>query len=156
MEYKKKGFTLIELLFSLTIVGIILGITLPKYANFTERKRLESDAKKMVDTLELARKKAVSSDIAANCLDFAGYQVNITQNSYSLEAICEINQTLQSYSFSPTVTVTSGNLSVQFDAITGLISKDQSYIITLHNNAINKNLNIDVNISGVITMGEVY
>ena len=40
---KEKGFTLIELVVVIAITGILSGISVPRYAGFLERAKIEND-----------------------------------------------------------------------------------------------------------------
>ncbi|MEK7495679.1 MAG: prepilin-type N-terminal cleavage/methylation domain-containing protein, partial [Patescibacteria group bacterium] len=58
---KSSGFTLIEILVVTTITLIFLGVGLVQYNANTERFKLKNEGKKLVDVLELAKKKALSA-----------------------------------------------------------------------------------------------
>lgn len=93
-----KSFTLIEILVVVSIIVLFSGITLAAYNNYTEEKKLEADARKIVDVFELARKKANSAD-ASLCdrpspnqnevFHVGNFTVAITsENTYQLRTEC--------------------------------------------------------------------
>ena len=134
----KKAFTLIELLIAVAVVMLISAITFPKYNDFTERKRLESEAKQLVDVLELAKKKSMSSDLYKTCSNFGGYKVDVLSNSYTLNFICNsVSQTVQTYNFSAKNTIDLSKIgAVTFIPIDGTLQTEKNYI--LKNSALNK------------------
>lgn len=90
----KNGYTLIELLIVITIIALFSGLSLAYYNNFSETKKLDADTAKFLNVIELARKKAVSSD-ASMCSGpnitpaVAEYNVNLLdQSSYQLAPNC--------------------------------------------------------------------
>ena len=107
-----KGFTLIEIIIVLGIIGILSGFGIAKYNTYTQQLVLRNQAKKIVDFIELAKKKAISADLYQDCSNFLGYQVVINAGTFLLNFNCDgTYTTLQSY---PT-TMTDG-----VTAITGI------------------------------------
>ncbi len=43
MKNNENGFTLVELLAVVVIVGVLIGIAVPRFVNLTERSRLAAD-----------------------------------------------------------------------------------------------------------------
>lgn len=86
----KKGFTLIELVISVSIILLFSGITLAFFNDFTEDKKLDAEADKLINTLELARSKAINSDASVACTSgsIKGYKVKITVSNYTLSIHC--------------------------------------------------------------------
>jgi len=82
-----KSFTLIELLLTTTIILIFGGLSLAYYNNFTQERNLRNEALKLANTLELAKKKANSSEVQ-NCSSFCGYQFLVNSNSYAVNICC--------------------------------------------------------------------
>ena len=77
------GFTLIELLVVISISLISLGLSLPRYNDSASQLKLKNEGKKLVDVLELAKKKALSADLFdKNCANFSGYRVTSALGSY--------------------------------------------------------------------------
>ena len=152
----KKAFTLIELLIAVAVVMLISAITFPKYNDFTERKRLESEAKQLVDVLELAKKKSMSSDLYKTCSNFGGYKVDVLSNSYTLNFICNsASQTVQTYNFSAKNTIDLSKIgAVTFIPIDGTLQTEKNYI--LKNSALNKAIQITISRVGVISLGNIY
>lgn len=147
------GFTLIELLIVITIIIIFAGVSLAYYNNFIEEKKLETETQKLVDILELAKKKAAAADIGNyRCNPFFGYRVSITPSSYRLILCCALNcdtnYSIQNYNLEPNITISTGVGPVQFKPLSaGVIS---STTIKLKNLSINKCQQIIINSAGVI------
>lgn len=83
---KNNGFTLLELTIVVSIILLFSAFSIANYTSFNEEKKLEQEAKKIVDTLNLASKKASSGD--SSCIDFRGYQVTFTTLNYTLQSLC--------------------------------------------------------------------
>ena len=60
---KSKGFTLIELIVVMGILSIFSGIFLARYNENASQLKLKNEAKKLIDVLELAKKKALNGDL---------------------------------------------------------------------------------------------
>lgn len=87
----RSGYTLIELLVVTSIIIIVMGILLSYFNEFSNDKKLEQEAKKIGDVLDLAKKKANASDVskcsAGSSLD--SYGVRITSGTqYQLYPYC--------------------------------------------------------------------
>jgi len=90
----RKSFTLIELIIVVAIIALFSGITMAYFNNFTREKQLSNNTKKLIDVVDLARKKTNSGDNSM-CLGADGtsdgFSVVITgANSYKLEPVCMV------------------------------------------------------------------
>ncbi len=106
------GFTFIELLIVVMIISAFSGLSLAYYNNFNKASKLNTEANKLLQTLELAKKKATSRDVEGfevNCANldnshpnntFDGYQIVLTANGYDLKIVCKgIATPIYSYSY---------------------------------------------------------
>lgn len=139
---KKKGFTLIEIFLSITIIGIILGMTAPVYSQFLKRNDLSIAGEATLGGLRRASSLAVAGieddDWGVNVdnggviifkgNDFSGRDVNFDEVQ----------------DFSPNIIV-SGIQQIIFSKLSGLPS--DSGTITIENNAGNSR-NITINEEG--------
>lgn len=94
------GFTLIELIIVISVLTLFFGFSLAMYNDFNETKKLEAETKKLVEVLELAKKKIISGDKSAlsddySSCDLIAYKVIITSDKeYKLSAnVCKNNDT---------------------------------------------------------------
>lgn len=153
---KNKGFTLIELLIVITITVIFLGISLAQYNNFTEQTKLKNEARKLIDVIELAKKKVLSSDLQdKNCSNFTGYQITLNTNDYSLFFCCELScvTNTNTYDLSSNITITVGTGNLNFPPLmTGLNITIPS--IQLKNSVINKCVVISISPVAIIELAE--
>ncbi len=89
----KKGFTLLELIIVIMLTIVFSGLSLPYFNANTNEKKLDKEAKHVIDFIELAKQKSASSSIsetnAASCYEFRGYQLVFdSAASYRLRACC--------------------------------------------------------------------
>ena len=149
---KKRGFTLIELIVVVLIMIIIIGMSLASYNNFNEEKKLDSDADKLTDILEMARKKSIAAEIVAPCTSFQGYAVDISTSSYKLQQCCDDSCTdFSSYNLAGTNQVISGIGNIRFKPLLGEISNDN--LITIENKITTKSISINISPLGIIEEG---
>ena len=151
-----KSFTLIELLVTTTIILIFGGLSLAYYNNFTQEKNLKSEALKLVNILEIAKKKANSGDLSGLTCNggFNAYQVNVTSSGYSLWLRCggnSVSPAVFSYGFpsSNNISIISGTGNYNFREL-NLTSTAGT--IQIRNSNIGKCLTITISSSGVITL----
>jgi type IV fimbrial biogenesis protein FimT len=55
----QRGFTLMELMFSITILGILLGVAVPSFLETVRNNRLVSQNNEVISSLNLARSEAL-------------------------------------------------------------------------------------------------
>lgn len=152
---KNNGFTLIEFLVVISVILLFLGVTLPRYNDYSSQQKLKSEAKKMIDVFELAKKKALSADLFdKNCTNFTSYRVTVASGSYSLSFGCSsIYSTVQTYNLLTNITATAGTGDYNF---TPLMSNPDfsSDTIRLRNAAISKCVDISISPIGIIELDE--
>lgn len=153
--FNLKGFTLVELLVVISISLVFLGLSLPRYNDSASQLKLKSEGKKLVDVLELAKKKTLSADLFdKNCASFTGYRITIASGSYSLLFGCaSVYSTVQSYSLTTNMTTIIGTGNYNFSPLminSGFISNT----IRLKNSAISKCVNIFISPIGIIELSE--
>lgn len=121
------GFTIIELLIVIAIIFIFAGTGIAYYNQYNATKLPEKEARRLVDTLELAKKKSSAADIPFSCSGiFQGYRVTITATGYTLEVRCTSSNytTLQSYVFDSGVSAAvTGSITVYFPALNGPVGQ---------------------------------
>ena len=151
----KKSFTIIELLVVISITLIFIGITLAQYNTYTEQTKLKNEAKKLVDVIELAKKKALSADLFdRNCTNFSGYRVVISSGSYLLSFGCALAySTVQNYNLTTNITVTTGTGNYNFSPL--MINPSFiSNTIRFKNSVISKCVDISVSVPGIFELDE--
>lgn len=138
------GFTFIELLIVVMIISAFSGLSLAYYNNFNKASKLDTEANKLLQTLELAKKKATARDIEgyeSHCgyasdpeNIFNGYKVEITTNGYSIKIECTTStgtyeNTVYSYSFLNTAKViTNTTTSILFTPAAGQVTLTEDLV----------------------------
>lgn len=159
---KNNGFTLIELIVVISIALVFLGISLPRYNDYSSQLKLKNEAKKLIDVFELAKKKALSSDLIVTplvtpptyCTDFTGYRIAVSANFYLLQYGCSsVYTTVQTYSFSSNITATTGVGDFDFPPLM-INPAFVSNTITLRNSILGKCVDISISSVGIIELDE--
>src|SRR3989338_1933236 len=123
-----EAFSLIELIVVVVIITVFAGLTFAYYYNFTQERNLDAEAKKLVDILDLAKRKTASGDSSmcnpAQSSTVDSYMVERTSpTTYRLIANC-ITGTAQSVTFTipassnVTITTAGGDQRVTFLTLT--------------------------------------
>lgn len=151
---KNHGYTLIEILVVLGIVTILSGFGIARYNTFTQQLILKNQAKKIVDVIELAKKKATSADLYQDCSDFQGYQVVINANTFLMNFNCGgTYTTIQNYSMTSNVAVTSGTGSLNFLPL-GIGTNLAINSLRLKNSKTDQCIDISISPIGIINIDE--
>jgi|SRR3989339_192888 len=157
MKQLKSAFTFIELIVVVSVALIFLGLSIATFNNYTNQLKLKNEGRKLVDVLELAKKKTLSADLSPNpgCANFSGYRVAISNNGYSLYYGCNLTYTLiKNYTLSSTdISITFGTGNYNF---TPLMNNPQFVedTISLHSSIINKTITISISTIGIIVLDE--
>ncbi len=153
MDKNNLAFTLIELIVTLSIILIFVTLTIPNFNLYTQQLKLKNDGQKFVDIMELAKKKAVTSDLYdQNCSQFNGYRITLNANSYILKFGCAgTYQNIQTYNFEARNSLILGTGDFDFPAL-GLNTNLSINTIRLKNTSINQCLDISVSRIGIISI----
>jgi prepilin-type N-terminal cleavage/methylation domain-containing protein len=152
---KNKGFTLIELIVVIGIVSLFTGISIAKYNENASQLKLRNEAKKLVDVLELAKKKALTGDLLdKNCADFRGYRVIIGSGNYSLNFNCGGTYTeVQNYNLTTNNSIIGGTGNYDFTPL--MINPIfPATAISVKNSSINKSIKVNISSIGIIDIDE--
>lgn len=163
----KKGFTLIEILVVSVIILTFSGTILAQYNQQTQQLKLRNEAKKMIDIMELAKKKALTSDLIPTpnvtpptfCSNFTGYQFILNSNSnYDLRYCCNAScsTVLNTYNLDSKIVITDPVAlpnSLVFTPLMKVFNRTFTSI-TLKNTVINKCLDITISPIGIIELDE--
>ena len=152
---KNKAFTLIEILVVTTIILLFSGVVLTRYNNYTQELKLKNEAKKMLDVVELTKKKALSAELFdSNCTSFTGYRVTISPTTYSMLFGCaSVSSTVQNYNLTTNITVTTGNGDYDFPPL--MINPIFiSNTIRFKNSVISKCVDISVSALGIFELDD--
>jgi len=159
----KKGFTLIEIIITISIILLLSGLSLTLTYNFNQEKILRNEALKLVNILEIAKKKANSGDLSGlNCNGgFNGYQVNVTSSGYSLWLRCggnSVSPAVFSYSFPNNISITNGSGDYYFSELSLKIQipSNPTTTINIKNSNISRCLTVTISSSGVITLFDSF
>lgn len=150
----KKSFTLIEILIIIVIITIFSGLSFAYYNNFTQQLKLKKEAIRLNNVIDLARKKAFSSDIYdSNCPNFQGYKVSISANAYSLIFICDNLKVLQTYNLENNLSIITGTGEMIFPILGRNINININ-TVTIKNN--NQCLDLNIDTLGNVNIGNIY
>lgn len=163
----RDGFNLIELIIVTGIVLLFSGLLLAQYGNFIEQSRLKSEANKLKDILELAKKKTIAKEIPSSCLlGFNGYKIDVRSNGYDLSSccgdICTDSTLIQSFNLSSqtnTISIPSGNQTIQFVPTPAGTLLDTDATVKIKNSSIpnaNKCIDITVTKIGIIGVSDSF
>jgi prepilin-type N-terminal cleavage/methylation domain-containing protein len=154
------SFTLIELLITISIVAIIISLTIPFYNQYTAEQQLKNEGKKIVDLLELARKKAISGDISdsSSCSNFTGYLTAINPTNLQISICCGItsgnncspSSTITAYNLPSQISVSSSSNNFRFTNLEGKTSSSTEITIRIRQTAIGKCTYIYISPLGLI------
>lgn len=146
---KQAGYTLIEILIVLSIIVIFSALSLAYYREFDEQRKLDAEAKQLIDVLNLASKKSSSADLSSNpnCSDFQGYRVKIQNTTtYRLQFKCGISYSnIQSYTLRTGLNLSGPN--VLFEPLS---AETNSSTVTITNTVTSKCINIQINPVGTV------
>ena len=177
MKNNGSGFTLLELIIVIGILMIFAVLSLSYYNNYTDGRKLESEAKNFINALTLASKKAQTAEAVsiAQCTNsFVGYQVVIDTQipfSYSIRRCCgnlycnSSNTRFKKYTSTSNISLLTDTVNnIIFQKLSSGIVVNQGAItapvtITLKNSSLSNNKNcVDITIvkTGASRHGERY
>lgn len=164
---KSNGFTLIEIIITLAITMVLIVAAIPTYHTYNQQLQLKDETKNIFSVLELARKKAISSDFSNpavtpdpftgfTCSNFTGYQVSFTANTYTMSLGCAGGyQPIQTYTISSlnVAIATATPFTITFPPL-GLNTKIATPTIRIKNASISTCQDINISSNGVIEVNE--
>lgn len=162
MKQQISGFTLIELLIVVSITVLFAGISTAQYNTQTQHTKLKNEARKFADVLELAKKKATSSDLIVTplvtpptyCTNFTGYRVDLNSSNYLLRFGCNgVYQTIQTYDLPFNITTTPNNGNFDFLPL-GLGTNITINTVRVKNTSTDQCFDISISQVGVIEVDE--
>ncbi len=151
----KKAFTLIELIISIGIIMVFSGMALPRYNNYNNELKLKKEVKRLVSVIELAKKKALTSDLYdQNCSEFQGYRVAVGTYSFSLNFLCAgMEQEIQEHVLDSNIIISSGTGNIDFPPIGANVNIPIG-TIRLRNDSISKCIDISITSIGIVSTNE--
>lgn len=167
----QNGYSLLEILLVIFIIALFSGISLPYFNASTSTKKLDQEAKQLIDVIELAKAKASAGESnIAGCTIFKGYRVVFDTppsppTQYRLRAccastpaqLCDIPQDIQIYTIQPGMAYTfSANLAsptnyIHFSNLKLGTTLSGNGIIRITNASINKCIRVTVDRIGLVT-----
>lgn len=91
MHHKHKAISFIELVIVVVIIGILAGVSIPRYASFLSTQRVESAARKIKMDLQFAKNRArISSSIRT-------VEFDVLNNSYRIVGMSDFNHKANEY-----------------------------------------------------------
>ena len=145
-----RAFTLIEIIIAVAIILLFAGLAIPRYSVLDQETKLKGQGNKLAEVLELAKKKANSSELYNfSCTDFNGYRVTIGVDSFSLNFGCSgAYETIQLYSLENNISITTG--TGDFDFLPGGFGTNITISsVRLKSAAINKCVDLSITSIGI-------
>lgn len=171
-KHYQQSFTILELLIVCLMIAVFAGFTIPYFVTLTNNKSLDQEAKQIIDVIELAKSKAISSEAnIPGCYTFRGYQIYFDNpaTQYRLrgccssaalpDALCAVYQDLNIYqlhsgqSLSFSANLASPNNFIHFTNLKLGTTLTSSGVIKVMNASTSKCIPITVNSLGLITEG---
>jgi len=91
MHSKRKAISFIELVIVVIIIGILAGVSIPRYGSFLATQRVESAARKIKMDLQFAKNRArISSSIRT-------IEFDVINNSYRILGMNDLNHKANEY-----------------------------------------------------------
>jgi prepilin-type N-terminal cleavage/methylation domain-containing protein len=166
MGRNKYGFTFIELLVVIAIILMISGISLAYYNTFADDKKLDSETRRLIDVLELAKKKAAAGDDSCDALippqNLTGYQVVISSNGYTLQqccgtsGACSATTTLSTYTIDTTQVTIQNTGTYRFKLLSSGVTPIGIGNTVKVKHSVGKCMDISVINTGLIDVGAIY
>jgi prepilin-type N-terminal cleavage/methylation domain-containing protein len=151
----KKAFTLIELIISIGIIVVFSGLALPRYNNYNNELKLKKEVKRLVSVIELAKKKALTSDLYdSGCNEFEGYRVVVGTYSFGLNFLCAgMGQEIQEYLLDSNVIITAGTGNLDFPPIGANVNIPIG-TIRFRSDSIDKCIDVTITSIGIVSTDE--
>ncbi|EKD96192.1 MAG: hypothetical protein ACD_24C00151G0002 [uncultured bacterium] len=157
----QKGFSLIEIIIVVTMISLFSGLSIAGYHSFNEEKKLTAEVNKLVEAIELAKKRTIAGEKRCNTQgsNSSGfwYMVKLTNTSYSIRPFgtssidCSVDFT---YTLTSNFTLTYSNAEIVFylPVVQPINRVSSSTAITITNTTIGKSKQILIQLSGVISI----
>ncbi|MCL4375003.1 prepilin-type N-terminal cleavage/methylation domain-containing protein [Patescibacteria group bacterium] len=147
------SFTLVELLIVTAVILLMTGFSLASYNQYTEDRRLDAEANKVVNMLFLAHKKALSGD-TSQCADPAAelleYEVSFTASGLQISPSCSHGSAdASTLNLETDIVFNPVPGSVTFAPLSGKIPGAGTEVI-VYNNKNNRCKKITISAAGVI------
>ncbi|SMC22710.1 type IV fimbrial biogenesis protein FimT [Andreprevotia lacus DSM 23236] len=128
-KWHDQGFTLVELAIVLTLLGILLAIALPSYANFIDRQRLRAAAETVTGDFNWAkslsrnRSSTIYTSFSSSGSTWCyGFSANASCDC-TTSGSCELKTVLSSGTDFKSVTASSSTINgSKLDAVRGLVT----------------------------------
>lgn len=157
MVKNRRAFTFIELLVSVSVIILFSSMVLAYYNQQTAYKRLDQDTDKLIDVLELAKKKAIAGDVGTRTdCNFYGYTVTfaVSNTAYTLWISCKDGTgtpqyySLKTYQLTNAVEFTSTSM-ITFLSLTGSNNQLQTIILKESSLGPSKAVTISINYGNI-------
>lgn len=165
LTYHSRGYTLLELLIVVAIILIFSGLMLAQYNSSNEQIKLKTEAQKLSNMLELARKKTLARNIIDTCINnFSGYALTLDSNQYTLSYCCAGNcaySTIQTTKFTNSISIVNPPMPYPIQFIPSFQGTNLTSDITVQikNTAIpstNKCIQLSISKIGIVTIDDAF
>lgn len=162
MRLARRGFTLVELLVTFSIIAVLIGISIgtANYIRQRQTTELNAFAREVKAHLELARKRALSSEVPGGCTidSFLGYGLTITlPSTIKLDNYCGSLTPTPSETFNfatkySNTTIQAGSAAtILFKKDNGALQSAAAQKILLQESGTSKYITICISLVGKIT-----
>lgn len=171
---RTQAFTLLEILLVIFIISVFSGLSLPYFNASTNTKKLDQEAKQLIDVIELAKAKSSASEaVIPGCNIFRGYRVFFDNPStqYRLRACCtnsaapaqlcttfrdiQTYQLQSGHSLTLSGSLTPPNTYIHFPNLKLGTTLNSNAVIRVNNVSINKCIRITVDRLGLVTESQI-
>lgn len=160
----KHGFTLIEIIIIIAILLFSSNLAFSFYHQYINETELKAEVNKIIDVIDLAKKKSISSEISQNisCENFNGYYVSfLTNKNYSIGVCCDSSCSgdsiiLNNFSLKNNIVFTNYPSDIIiFSPITGELKENFTISLIVKHLLINNCYQILINKQGIINNSKI-
>ena len=158
-RFTETGFTIIELVVTISVIGILLGMSYSQYATFTQRQKLITAGQTLKNILRDVESRSFNGEIdcsVCNCTDpnkesFVRWYMDLDNNIRQFYGSCGSNTFgVTNLGIVPEIFISSNFTLIEFYAAPPSVNEDINICLSL-NGLENKYYRIELHKSGEIS-----